>query len=366
MQHKIRGNISGNVAHSFSIHGRDRLARMTIKSLKLLVYSSLLLILIQGCMIPQHRAVVNETPPEIVNRITEHFPSALYRLAYGDVVEFLYLTIPGNTNTPYRIGVKDSLDLEFNYQPELNRTVRVRPDGKISIPRKNDVHVAGMTADEVKQMLKKTYADLLRDPDITITLREFNAKLDEMQKTIATAPNGQARLVTVRPDGHISLPLIPDLKAEGHTVPELTNQVNKIYAKIIPNMNVSVLLKEVIGEIIFVDGEVGRPGVFATKGPITVQNAIALAGGTRETAEPRTVLVVSKGPDGRFISRTTDLTKMSSASDFRLSRGDMIYVPRSTIARADIWVDQNIRRLLMFTGWTMGLQTDLGRITSRQ
>ncbi len=324
---------------------------------------ALLLLACYGCMIPHHRVVVNETPPEMLRYVTPHFPASLYKLAYGDVVEFLYLTIPAVTSQPYRIGVKDALDVEFNYQPELNRTVRVRPDGKISIPRKDDILVAGKTAGEVRQELKRIYSDLLRDPDITVTLREFNAKLDEMQKTIATAPNGQARLVTIRPDGHISLPLIPDLKAEGATVPELTNEVNRLYSQLMPNMNVSVLLKEIVGEVIFVDGEVGRPGVFATRGPITVQQALALAGGTRETAEPRTVLVVSKAPDGRFLSRTTDLTRMSSASDFMLQRGDLVYVPRSAIARADIWVDQNIRRLLLFTGWSLGLSTDVGRTT---
>ncbi|HMK33789.1 MAG TPA: polysaccharide biosynthesis/export family protein [Desulfomonilaceae bacterium] len=325
----------------------------------------LLVLILNGCVIPHHRVVVNETPLEMVNHITLHFPTSLYRLATGDVLEFIYLTSIGATAGPYRLGIKDALDVEFTYQPELNRTVRVRPDGKISIPRKDDVSVIGMTADDVKRMLKRTYADLLKDPDITVTVREFNAKLDELQKTLATAPNGQARVVAVRPDGHMSLPLIPDVKAEGLTVPQLTDNVNKLYSRIMPNMNVSVILKEVVGEVIFVDGEVARPGVFSTRGQLTVQQAIAIAGGTRETAEPRTVLVVSKGPDGRFLARTTDLTKLTSASDFMLKRNDLVYVPRSTIARADIWVDQNIRRLLMFTGWSLGLQTEVGRTTVR-
>ncbi len=337
-----------------------------VRPFRPLVVAIISLVIADGCMIPHHRVVVNETPPEIVNKVTPHFPTSLYRLAYGDVLEFLYLTVPGITKTTYKIGVKDALDIEFNYQPELNRTVRVRPDGKISIPRKDDVTVAGMTPDEAKRMLKKIYSDLLKDPEITVTVREFNAKLDEIQKSIATAPNGQARLVSIRPDGRISLPLIPDMNVEGLTVPQITEQVNRMYAKLIPNMDVSVLLKEIIGEVIFIDGEVGRPGVFSTKGPISVQQAIALAGGTRETAEPRTVLVVSKGPDGKFISRTTDLTRLTSATDFILTRNDLVYVPRSAIARADIWVDQNIRKLLVFSGWSIGLQSDLGRTTSRQ
>lgn len=318
-----------------------------------------------GCMIPRHRGVINETPPPLAMRVTKYFPTALYTLSPGDVLEFLYLTSPGLIRGRYKLKVKDQIDVEFTYHPQLNRTVRVRPDGMISIPRKPDVLVAGLTADQVRERLTRLYADWLRDPEITITVREFNAKLDEMQKAIATAPYGQARIVTVRPDGGISLPLIPNMQAGGITVPELTRVVNKKYSGILPDMTVSVLLREVVGNLVFIDGEVAKPGPFNTKGPISVQQLIAQAGGTKETAEPRTVLVVSRMPDGRFFSRTIDLTNMTSGSDFMLRRNDLVYVPRSTIARADIWVDQNIRRLLLFTGWTLGLQTDLGRTTVR-
>ena len=64
------------------------------------------------------------------------------------------------------------------------------------------------------------------------------------------------------------------------------------------------------------------------------------------------------------MSRTTDLSKMTSASDFMVGRNDLIFVPRSTIARADLWVDQNIRQLLMFTGWNLGVTADLGRVST--
>ncbi len=317
-----------------------------------------------GCVIPRERAVVNEAPPLPINRVTEHFPSSLYRLAEGDVLEVLYLPTPTISNTPYRLQIKDQIDIEFSFHPEMNRTVRVRPDGMISIPRKHDVKVAGLTADETSSMLKKVYSDLLKDPDITVTVRDFNVKLDEMQRTFASAALGQARAVSIRPDGRISLPLIPDMPAADMTVPQLTKEINKRYAGMLPDTNVSVILREVVGNIVFVDGEVSRPGAFTVRGPTSVQQAIALAGGTRPTAEPRTVLVVSRAPDGKFISRTTDLSKMTSASDFMLGRNDLIFVPRSTIARADLWVDQNIRQLLMFTGWSLGVTADLGRVST--
>lgn len=318
-----------------------------------------------GCVAPPQRVVVNETPPCIAQQVTEHFPTSLYRLATGDILEILYLTIPSVTQQPYRLSVRDQIDIEFTFHPEMNRTVRVRPDGKVSIPRKKDVYVANLTADEVKKKLTEIYSDLLKQPDITITVREFNAKLAEVQRAIATAPYGQARLITIRPDGHISLPLIPDLRAEGRTVRDLTQDVNQRYKNLIGDINVSVLLREVIGNLVFVDGEVNTPGVHNVKGPVTLQQAIALAGGMKDTCEPRTVLVVSRAPDGKFIARTADLTALSSTSDYFLTRGDLVYVPKSRIARANVWVDQNISKLLLFTGWNLGINADYGRVTTR-
>jgi polysaccharide export outer membrane protein len=324
-----------------------------------------LVLLLGGCVLPRHRAVVNETPDNVVQKVTQHFPCSLYRLAAGDVLEFLYLTIPTVTKDPYRLSVRDQIDVEFSFHPEMNRTVRVRPDGKISVPRKEDVMVAGLTAEEVKKKLTDVYSDLLKDPITTVTVREFNARLAEIQRALATAPTGQARVINVGPDGTVALPLIPDLKAEGLTIPELTTQVNARYASILGEIKISVLLKEVVGNLIFVDGEVNKPGVLNAKGPTTVQQAIAMAGGTKDSAEPRSVLVISKGPDGRFITRTTDLSMLTSRADYYLNRNDLVYVPASLISRADQWVDQNIRKLLLFQGWSLGITSDLGRTRTR-
>ncbi len=325
----------------------------------------MLVLLLGGCVLPRHRAVVNETPDHVVQKVTQHFPCSLYRLAAGDVLEFLYLTIPSVTTDPYRLSVRDQIDVEFSFHPEMNRTVRVRPDGKISIPRKDDVVVAGLTAEEVKKKLTHIYSDLLKDPVITITVREFNARLSEIQRALATAPTGQARVINIGPDGTVALPLIPEMRAEGLSIPELTREVNARYEKIFGEIKVSVLLKEVVGNLIFVDGEVNKPGVLNAKGPTTVQQAIAMAGGTKDSAEPRSVLVISKGPDGRFITRTTDLTTLTSRADYYLNRNDLVFVPASLIARADVWVDQNVRKLLLFQGWSLGINADLGRTTSR-
>ena len=206
---------------------------------------------------------------------------------------------------------------------------------------------------------------MLKDPEITITVREFGAKLDELQKALATAPYGQARLVTIRPDGRISVPMIPDVQAAGLTVPALTADLNKSYQQLISDMNITVLLRDVVGNLVFVDGQVAKPGVFTMKGPTTVQQAIAMANGTTPAAEPRSVLVINKNANGQMVPKTVDLSRVTGATDYLLNKNDLVFVPRSLISRADIWVDQNIKQLLLFNGWSLGMGTTVGRSTSR-
>jgi polysaccharide export outer membrane protein len=324
-------------------------------------------IVLGGCLMTKQRGVgpIDHPAQAIANAVTNHFPANLYRLSEGDSMEIMYLTRPQETSVTYKLQVKDSIDVEFTYHPELNRTVRVRPDGKISIPRKKDVTVAGMTPDQTSAMLKQVYSDLLKDPEITVTVREFGAKLDELQKALATAPYGQARLVTIRPDGGISVPLIADVPAAGLTVRQLTDNLNKAYKNLISDMNISVLLRDVVGNLIYVDGEVEKPGVFTMKGPVTVQQAIAMAGGAKNTSEPRSVLVIKKGPGGVYIPKMVDLTRITAGTDYHLTKDDLVHVPKSLIARADVWVDQNIKQLLLFNGWSFGLSSNAGRQSSR-
>lgn len=116
---------------------------------------------------------------------------------------------------------KNTIEVEFAFHPEMNRTVRVRTDGRIGIPRKNDISVAGNIAEEVKKDLTSVYADLLRDAEITVTIRQFNTKMEELLRAMSQPTDGQAKLVTILPDGQISLPLVQDMGAEGLTVPEV-------------------------------------------------------------------------------------------------------------------------------------------------
>jgi len=73
----------------------------------------------------------------------------------------------------YRLQTGDVLEIVFRFVPEFDQTVTVQPDGYISLRDLEDVHVAGKSTPELVEILKKKYSDILRDPVITVVLKEY-------------------------------------------------------------------------------------------------------------------------------------------------------------------------------------------------
>jgi polysaccharide export outer membrane protein len=78
---------------------------------------------------------------------------------------------------PYIIGPSDVLSISVWKNPELSvKGVPVRPDGKISTPLVNDVQAAGLTTDELKNVLTRELAEFVTTPDVTVVVTEINSK----------------------------------------------------------------------------------------------------------------------------------------------------------------------------------------------
>ena len=74
---------------------------------------------------------------------------------------------------PYILQVGDAIDIKFYRAAELNESVTIRPDGKISLQYVRDVQAAGLEPMELAHWLNKLYAYELRDPSVTVIVREF-------------------------------------------------------------------------------------------------------------------------------------------------------------------------------------------------
>lgn len=156
--------------------------------------------------------------------------------------------------------------------------------------------------------------------------------------------------VKIRSDGMISLQLIDDVQAYGLTPTQLDADLTRRYKGELADPQVSVIVKKAGGQRIYVAGEVGKQGVLALVGGLTLYQALQRAGGFKETAHRKQVLLIRKGPDGTPVGKVIDVRRIEDgydpALDLPLRPLDIVFVPRSTIANVDLFVKQYIRDVL--------------------
>lgn len=110
-------------------------------------------------------------------------------------------------------------------------------------------------------------------------------------------PDFSVESATVRPDGHINVPVAGDIEVAGRTIPEVAAIITQALRVELRDPQVSVQLVRRHVEPIYVLGAVRAPGAVEVSGPVAVAEAIALAGGMSETATPHHALLI--GRDGR-------------------------------------------------------------------
>ena len=171
-------------------------------------------------------------------------------------------------NPRYRLESGDILELAFRYTPEFDQEVTVQPDGYVQLKGlQNDVHIQGQTVPEVIETLKKAYSNTLRDPVISVVLREF-----EKPYFIA-------------------------------------------------------------------GGQVSKPGKYDLRGRTSATQAIAIAGGFSEYSKNSQVLLFRRYNDDLMEVKVLNLNKVlkdkNYQEDLQLQPGDMLYVPKTFMAKID-------------------------------
>ena len=93
---------------------------------------------------------------------------------------------------PYIILPGDQLDIKFFYNPELNESVTVRPDGKISLQLVDEVQAAGLQPAELDARLTEAYSLELKKPLVTVIVRSFKGQRIYVGGDQPAARNGAA------------------------------------------------------------------------------------------------------------------------------------------------------------------------------
>lgn len=144
----------------------------------------------------------------------------------------------------------------------------------------------------------------------------------------------------IRPDGYLTLHDAGDVAAAGLTVAEFTRVVAAAYARTLRDPVLAVTLKDFERPYFLVGGEVQHPGKFELRTRITVREAVTIAGGLKPSGRESQVVLFRRDASGTAV-RTIDMRRIFEGrldDDLPLEPGDMLYVPRSVLAKIERFI----------------------------
>lgn len=130
----------------------------------------------------------------------------------------------------------------------------------------------------------------------------------------------------VRPDGKITIPLVGDVQAAGLTPERLGEQLKQALSDFINSPDVTVTVTQVNSKKFFITGQVFRPGEFPLVVPTRVFDALSNAGGFRDFANKKKIVIIRGAERIRF--NYTDMLKgKNPEQNIFMENGDTIVVP---------------------------------------
>jgi polysaccharide biosynthesis/export protein len=171
----------------------------------------------------------------------------------------------GERHPLYRLSKSDTVDVSFTFSPDFNQTLTIQPDGFVFLRGAGAVVAEGLTLPQLQQVVARAYTGILHEPEITVTLRDFE----------------------------------------------------KPY--------------------FLAGGEVGHPGKYELRGDLTVNEAVAMAGGLTQQARHSQVVLFRRVSSDVAEAHIVDLKKMLNRRDLRedlhLRPGDFVYVPQNRVSK---------------------------------
>ncbi len=288
-----------------------------------------------------------------------HVPE--YRLRVDDQIDFVYRITRNQMPNSYKLNIGDQIRIEVFADEALNRDLIILPDGTIVLLLVGEVQAAGFTAEQLRDNIETLYKKYYNTPNVAVTPLAVNTKLEDLRATVdaRAGQGGQFFTTRVTPDGTVALPAIGNLPVNGLTLAEIKREADARYDEVVYGIEVTPVLLQRAPRFVYVVGEVANPGRFEMESPMTLTQAIAMAGGWNVGANLNQVVVFRRGDDWRLIATMLDIRgalygKQPCPSDeIWLRDTDIVIVPKSPILEADEFIE------LVFTRGIYGVLPEL-------
>jgi len=286
----------------------------------------------------------------------------------------------------YTFSPGDEFDLRVPDAPQLDQTLRVLPDGNVSLPLMGVVRFQDRTVDDVQKDLRARLDKLAGEAPNREYLLRPNDEL-EIKFPFAATLNDVVRL---RPDGKIQLQLVGMVRAEGRSPEELQQDLRTRYATYVRNPDLAVIVRTVNSQSVrtangfgraglyglkptivirsftppqvFVGGEVARPGTLPYRPGLSLVQAMVEAGGQLPSGDPSALMLLRRRQDNTLEVVSTGFTADALRSpdrDILLRPYDVVMLPKSGIAIVADNLNQYLFNLVPFLrNGSIGLNYD--------
>lgn len=134
--------------------------------------------------------------------------------------------------------------------------------------------------------------------------------------------------VSVRPDGNVSLPLVSEVHVAGLSIAQVQDVVTEKLKTVLTNPQVTVSVMEVRSKMVYITGEVGKPGGYPVVSPVNVLQLIARAGGLTEFAHRKGIYILRNNQTSRLHFNYKEVVKGKNPDqNINLQPGDTVVVP---------------------------------------
>jgi polysaccharide biosynthesis/export protein len=240
----------------------------------------------------------------------------------------------------YVIGAADVLEIQVWDNKDLNQTVFVRPDGKISLPLVGEIQAGGQTVKQFQDALAEAYTKSVKAANVTVIVKEIKSRPIYFVGGFAKPGVEQLnRDLTLMQAISIAGGLLPTADGDNAFVLRGDRRIPADVTRLVQKGDVSQNLKLEVGDAVvvpvadavYVHGEVKSPGPVKSTGDLTVLKAISQVGGvTQLAATSRVEILRAQGEKKERIK--VDLDKMMGSPgdnpDVRLKPNDIIFVPQ--------------------------------------
>jgi polysaccharide export outer membrane protein len=273
----------------------------------------------------------------------------------------------GQSRSTYLLGPDDEVEMAG---PEADdpsvKSLRIDGDGEIQVPLVGRVHVAGLTVQEAQHELEGRLSTYIRDPQITLTVKELRSQpvsilgavnapglhqvrgyrtLLEMLSSAGGLRADAAHRISItrrREWGCIPLPSAAADATGQFVVAEVS--VTEIVSGRMPEGNIQILPHDVISvpraEMVYVIGDVKRSGgfVIGENESMSVLQVLSLAEGMNGTADKRRARILRREPGGQRAEIAVDVKAIlaGKSEDVMLHADDILFIPGSAGKKASL------------------------------